>query len=68
MTGPSHRVISHRDWKHELGRCSACGAGVRVDKASQRARTPGAGEAIVVYECPRCRATTHFHITDGSAP
>ena len=65
MPGPSHRTITSRDWKHELARCSACGAGVRIEKASQQMRVEGSREELVVYQCPRCDATTHFHISDA---
>jgi hypothetical protein len=60
----NHQRVSRHDWRHGLARCHACRRAVDMNADTLRLHSTGAphSDDVVVFECPRCDKTTHFHI------
>ena len=68
MSVETHRWVTRRDWHLGEARCHNCRRSVDIGADFLWLRSMSRGtEEIVVFDCPRCRQATHFHIdADGA--
>lgn len=60
----SHQRVSRHDWQHGLACCHACRRAVDIhaDTAHLHDMHGPPDDDVVVFQCPRCGETSHFHV------